>query len=448
MRNILIVDDNKANRMILKALMDDYLSEHNYNDVHISQAENGLEAVKMAQETKMDLIFMDIMMPEMDGIAATEKIKQMDKRVMVVAVSALDDEDNKRKILQKGAEDYIVKPISTEVLKRRLNQYMSIINARSEKHKNYNPINIIDSNVYNRRTVFLIQHETALAEFWEYYMQAETTFSDMMIDMVRILYGLGAWQLKLKYKFEITVEESRDNLYFTMNNMKLLKHEMVEKIVNKNYPNGTYWLKEDKLSFSICKDETKQSDVPVMVQPQESVEDKAPVEPVAEPIVTQAAVMQEQPAQEEEVLQIFDFMEMEDIDELQTIVGELNSLMLLVGSSSLEDDEVLQIAGYIDKFARILSQYGETYDLYTALNTLSIDIQEQIENFKAKSKDIGMLCVAFNNDLDQWQRKLFHEGAPSVDFLDSSIISNANMISGFIKPQEDTQEEIDDIFDF
>ena len=59
-----------------------------------------------------------------------------------------------------------------------------------------------------------------------------------------------------------------------------------------------------------------------------------------------------------------------------------------------------------------------------------------------------MLCESFNRDLLIWIRKLFYDGAPSIDFLDSSIISNANMISNFITPQSEAVEEVDDIFDF
>jgi len=83
------------------------------------------------------------------------------------------------------------------------------------------------------------------------------------------------------------------------------------------------------------------------------------------------------------------------------------------------------------------------------LNAIIADTQKEEEKLIEKSKDIGDLCNAFNKDLILWVDKLFFEGAPSIDFLDNSIISNANMISGFIKPIEEPDEEfMDDIFDF
>jgi hypothetical protein len=93
--------------------------------------------------------------------------------------------------------------------------------------------------------------------------------------------------------------------------------------------------------------------------------------------------------------------------------------------------------------------YSQTYAISSALKQLADDITQNIDRFQEKAADISTLCEAFNRDLILWVQKLFYDGAPSIDFLDSSIISNANMISSFIKePQEQDVEVLDDIFDF
>ncbi len=96
-----------------------------------------------------------------------------------------------------------------------------------------------------------------------------------------------------------------------------------------------------------------------------------------------------------------------------------------------------------------LGIYSQTYAISSALKVLANDILENSDRFQEKATDIGVLCEAFNRDLILWIEKLFYEGAPSIDFLDNSIISNANMISSFIKePQSQGTEVLDDIFDF
>ena len=82
-KNILICDDAAFMRMMIK----DILTKNGYNVV--AEAENGLKAVEKYQETKPDLVLMDITMPEMDGIQALKKIKSVDPNASVVMCSAM-----------------------------------------------------------------------------------------------------------------------------------------------------------------------------------------------------------------------------------------------------------------------------------------------------------------------------------------------------------------------
>jgi len=59
------------------------------------------------------------------------------------------------------------------------------------------------------------------------------------------------------------------------------------------------------------------------------------------------------------------------------------------------------------------------------------------------------MATAFSNDLGTWHRMVFHEGAPSVDFLDATIVANAQTIASMLSPADDSAvEDLDDIFDF
>lgn len=130
MIKILIVDDNQNNRMLIRALVEDYC-EDNDKTVLISEATNGLEAALLAEDEKFELIFMDIMMPQMDGIEATQRIRSFDAKAMIVAVSAVDDGERQKQILSCGAEDYISKPINADIFSARLGNYFSLIESRN-----------------------------------------------------------------------------------------------------------------------------------------------------------------------------------------------------------------------------------------------------------------------------------------------------------------------------
>ena len=106
--NILICDDAAFMRMMIK----DILTKNGYNVV--AEAENGLKAVEKYQENKPDLVLMDITMPEMDGIQALKKIKQMDPNASVVMCSAMGQQAMVIESIQAGAKDFIVKPFQAE----------------------------------------------------------------------------------------------------------------------------------------------------------------------------------------------------------------------------------------------------------------------------------------------------------------------------------------------
>ena len=107
-KNILICDDAPFMRMMIK----DILTKNGYNVV--GEAENGLKAVEKYSETKPDLVLMDITMPEMDGIQALKKIKELDSGATVIMCSAMGQQAMVIESIQAGAKDFIVKPFQAD----------------------------------------------------------------------------------------------------------------------------------------------------------------------------------------------------------------------------------------------------------------------------------------------------------------------------------------------
>jgi two-component system, chemotaxis family, chemotaxis protein CheY len=108
MKRVLIVDDSLAIRMILKGI----LTDSGYDVV--AEAVNGVQAVDMYKEFKPDLVTLDIVMPEMDGITALEKIMELDSEAKVVMVTSIEQRDKLKKAITSGASDYIVKPFEKD----------------------------------------------------------------------------------------------------------------------------------------------------------------------------------------------------------------------------------------------------------------------------------------------------------------------------------------------
>jgi CheY-like chemotaxis protein len=117
---ILLAEDNESNI----ATMMEYLQIHGYQ---VSLARNGIEAVQSAKQQKPDLILMDIQMPEMDGIEATERIRTEAElaAIPIIAITALAMPGDREKCLAAGATDYLTKPVSLKTLVSIIAQHIN-----------------------------------------------------------------------------------------------------------------------------------------------------------------------------------------------------------------------------------------------------------------------------------------------------------------------------------
>ncbi|NNF21875.1 MAG: PAS domain S-box protein [Saprospiraceae bacterium] len=108
---ILLVDDNDINRRVASQIL-------KKSGCKVIEARDGFEAVSKVKRSTFDLIFMDIQMPRMDGIETTKKIRtlRLKKSSPVVAMTAYSMEEDRKKFLEQGMDDYISKPIKAHAL--------------------------------------------------------------------------------------------------------------------------------------------------------------------------------------------------------------------------------------------------------------------------------------------------------------------------------------------
>lgn len=108
MAKIMICDDAAFMRMMIK----DILTKNGYEIA--AEAENGAVAVEQYPDAKPDLVLMDITMPDMDGIQALKKIKEIDPNANIIMCSAMGQQAMVIEAIQSGAKDFIVKPFQAE----------------------------------------------------------------------------------------------------------------------------------------------------------------------------------------------------------------------------------------------------------------------------------------------------------------------------------------------
>lgn len=122
---VLVCDDSILIRKKMKGALTEVGIEQ------IFEAENGQYAVDFCKENKPDLIFMDIVMPDKDGIAALTEIKEINSDIKVVMASSAGTQSHLKKAVQLGAYDFIQKPIDQNAISQLIEK---ILNEGEESH--------------------------------------------------------------------------------------------------------------------------------------------------------------------------------------------------------------------------------------------------------------------------------------------------------------------------
>lgn len=121
---LLIVDDEKQNRLLLTELFG--------TTYKIIQAKNGVQALEKARQHRPDLILLDVLMPEMDGMGVLRELKRDDatRLIPVIFITALDSATDEENGLNLGAVDYISKPFHPPIVRVRVHNQLQLVHQR------------------------------------------------------------------------------------------------------------------------------------------------------------------------------------------------------------------------------------------------------------------------------------------------------------------------------
>jgi two-component system chemotaxis response regulator CheY len=403
MRKILLVDDNDNNRLTLELLLEEI------ENVEVFEAHDGEEAISMCQKENYDLIFMDIMMPRVDGFEATKAIKESGHKAMIIALSALDDEASKHKMMSLGAEDYLTKPVDAELFQMRVKNYLMIIDKRKKKVFDLEAINPFNKNVFNRSYNFRINSEEALAEFWDYWLNGTKNILDLS-DCVRIIYGFGLWLLKRDKRFHIIAEESNEKLYITLFDISLIKKNVIRNLLLKHYPNAQYILNEGTLSFQLDK---------MVMQEKESIE----ISDEKKEILKKT---------HNNTIHASDYVNntainlMGKIDGLEEINNEIDEAILIFEDNP-STKTLYSVIENFEEYNKVLQQLDDFEHLAFAINTLMTFLsnitQEQFS--PEKVKNLASMLLNLLHDLESWRQNVFIlQNARDIHYLDASLLSS------------------------
>ncbi len=117
--HVLIAEDNMVNQLLVSTLLEE-------REITYDIANNGEEAVNLAQLNSYDLVLMDINMPIQDGLSATRELRELDYKVPIIALTANVIESDKMEYVDSGMQNHLAKPIDVVAFDSVLNQYLHI----------------------------------------------------------------------------------------------------------------------------------------------------------------------------------------------------------------------------------------------------------------------------------------------------------------------------------
>lgn len=418
--NVLAVDDNQNNLLTIDILLE------GFKDVEVLTASNGQEAIEICKQQQIHIIFMDIMMPVMDGIEATKVIRSFNKKVLIIAITALDDEVSKDSMLRNGAEDYVVKPIDSIVFKKRFEKYLELIEYRYQSNYDNKAINLFNKNVYNRSLVFRIFDKISLAEFWEYFLTDSSKGVNNLADCIKLIYVIGEILIKSNQNFQIIKEENDTHLYITLNNLDMISDTMIKRVILNNYPDLTFATKNHLLSFVFIK----------------NIRESIPLSEVEEDILRST---HDKGISAKEFLLITPLNIMDKIDELESIEDKID-LSIIEFEKNPEQDRLAQILGYISIYNSVIEELIEFKNLSIGINSL-IKFLDGIKVSKIKEHNTKLftsLLLSVLEDLSNWRKTIFIEqNAKDIHYLDSSLLNSCLQIENILEDRQIDNEEND-----
>jgi len=225
---ILVAEDVEMNKIVINKMIKNLIPSS-----IIIEVDNGKRSVEIAMNREIDLIFMDIQMPEMDGIEATERIRELEMkkskiRTPIIALTAGVVSEEREKCLKSGMNDFLAKPVEQKSLIEYLTKYLCVhdIEINEEKNTDFDDIHFDKEKLYdnldNDEKLINDLLNTTKKTFAKYFYNLSKSLKDNSLDEVKeIAHSLKGAALTIGFnKFaKIASKMYRENNIDSLNNL-------------------------------------------------------------------------------------------------------------------------------------------------------------------------------------------------------------------------------------
>jgi two-component system chemotaxis response regulator CheY len=435
--NFLIVDDIETNREAIKLGLDNFIQE---NEITIFEASDGIEAIKLTNEHQMDLIFMDIMMPKMNGYSAISniKLKHKNQNIYIIAITALDSKDDVRKAMSVGADSFVTKPFKKDNLLKEIKTFIKLKSAKHENKSSFNtklkqPYSLYKDKYKNVLTVFSINNEDDVSTIWDltdgfYELYNKTK----LIDFLSIIYEL---QENVEY-FAVIMELGDNSLYFSIDNPEAMNYLRNKKI------DMDYEIREI-ITFHLPLFED------VEIKPKEeqffiNYDDECENEFIEERYIIDEMNNGYKRISSKEYFQTHDISS-NIIDKFLELDDRL--VDLFYDSDSISQDEIDLLASIFEDYVVSLNNLyvftNLAYVLQSLTSTLkTVDIYVMDDEFKKCMFDFLLIV---SKDLLKWASVvLIEKKANDIHYLESSLMSSVQQFEKSLQERNFTYTQNDD----
>lgn len=434
---IMIVDDTKDNRDVVR------LALRTFQNITMTEAVNGQEAVDKMRQNPAEIVLMDIMMPEMNGIDATRIIKQEFPETVVLAITALSDAKSEEIMLSLGVNAYINKPINQKLLRYRVQGFIRMFEARCNACGPLNPMfgtNPFATEVRCFKTQFYIRNEenimdfgTWVLDYYERYNDGSTfRFSAILDAMYMVLHAI----ISKKERTVVLIEEDFENLYVSI----VLPSQSVS-IPSNLFADITQECQQVQghLYLRIPFRETRTDSSPYQQNEIRQLNEEQ-VGLLRQSCADRGVSAREYMAElgEDVPDQIYDIKEY--LDEWAQSLREYKSDQDL--------SHLLSVTESVQKIAASMSLLYEFMALEYALLSLGKLLEEtELELLESSQKQmVEQMLENIFNDLNKWWHNVFvTQEATNIHYLDSSLYSSCMQIEMLLgqKLQNGTSEEVE-----
>jgi len=448
--NLIIADDNKQGRFILRKSIEDI------QGINIFEAENGKEAVELAKMHYVDIVLMDYMMPEMDGLEATKQIMMLNPDAFIIIITADDSDDTEMDMLSVGAVTYLTKPINAKKVKYVTQNYFEIIRSREDKRHAIaeNECNIMNITKYDD----IMGLSSKISDVFNMYgMAGNKTF----LAIFNFLYDFLGNLVKDGIRVRTAMHKDKDNFIIIFP----LTDEIISVIDKCNFYNivqDNVELSDDYfgLKISLCgeansynihtlNDTPKASvvieDTPV-ITPTETFSTKPQFDnKIDEDTLKLLRRTHEHKISAEEFVAGLSHEVLQDVETLEEQSDHFYSAIYEL-EKTLDPSMIHDVTASVHGYERVLGYIREFSGLGFALGKLS-GFLSGLESKDVEQSTIKKMCTILyelEGDLRRWKDNVFiNREAQDVHYLDSSMLSSCLQIQMIVEPAEEVEEDLE-----